>query len=62
MALGNTEYPQTSAKQTNAKLDKLSVAKIKGESIKQRTVGAFCQLFSAKEQRKALKGKPDRNS
>ena len=24
-------------------------------------VGAFCQLFFAKEQRKVLKGKPDKN-
>ena len=26
-----------------------------------RKVGEFCRLFFAKEQRKALKGKPDRN-
>ena len=40
-------------------LTKLWVAKIKRGWIKQR---AFCRLFFAKEQRKALKGKRDGNS
>ena len=43
---------------------KLLVAKIIGRMDKKMScckVGAFRQLFFAKEQRKALKGKPDRN-
>ena len=63
MTLGNTKCSKTLAKQTNeciccCDMIKLWIAKIKGGLIKEC---AICQIFFAKEQRKALKGKCDEN-